>query len=303
MVISQRMQTVFVLLFVLVIGSATAVLLTRFERTPAVKSPSGDPNVIDSSAKGPVGGVILTAGTGDLVVRFITGSCKEPGGPKLELSKNKGRSFRQIRIPQFDDGSGVSGSSPAVQAISWAQATSLADIEVAAADSKCHLHMYSTKDSGLSWQQSDKVDVWYKDPLTEGVVAPSGPVDAGCKQGVVSVMPITKKKAKVVCAKGTFRTTTDGGTTWLSAGRLPGTSVAAFTGPMTGYASVAEAKCKSRIYATVDGGLTWLPKGCVAREFIMPALSGTEKRLVTGGSAGTLISTDGGASWDVAPVK
>ena len=72
---------------------------------------------------------------------------------------------------------------------------------------------------------------------------------------------------------------------------------------MTGYASVAEATCKSRIHATVDGGLTWLPKGCIAKEFIIPALSGTKKRLVAGGSAGTLISTDGGVSWVVPPVK
>ena len=299
--ISQRVQAVFVVLFVLVIGGVAAVLLTRFEHEPPAAGPKSSSATADSSAKGPVGGVILSGGTGDLVVRFMTGSCKEPGGPKLELSENRSRTFRQIRIPQVDDGSGISASSPAVRAIAWARATSPTTIEVAAADNTCNVHMYSTTDSGLSWKQSDNVDVWYKDPLTEGVVSPLGPVDAGC-DGVVSVMPITKKTAKVACADGAFRATSDAGVTWNDSGNLPNTSVAFFTGRQTGYASVVEDKCKSRIHATVNGGLTWVPKGCVHKEFVLPGLTGTEKRLVAGGTGGMRLSTDHGATWKI-PVK
>jgi hypothetical protein len=189
-----------------------------------------------------------------------------------------------------------------VRAIVWAQATSKLKLRVDAADATCKVHEYTTKDAGVTWEQEPGgVSRWYKDPGTEGVVAPTGPVDAGCK-GVVSIMPLTKKSAKVVCADGAFRSTSDGGITWADVGRLPGTSVAIFTGPLTGYASVSKGACKSRIHATVDGGRTWVPKGCVHEEFILPGLTGSSQRLVAGGTGGMRLSTDGGATWKV-PAK
>jgi hypothetical protein len=304
-VISKRVQAAVVVLFVLVIAGVVAWLLMRVDSDPpAVDDESADSgNELDSAAADPVGGVSLTAGKGDLVVRVTAGSCQEPGGPKLELSENQSRTFRQILLPQIDDGSGVSAASPTVHAIAWVRATSPYKVTVLAADSKCVVHQYSTSDSGASWKQEPgKVARWYKDPATETVVAPTGPVKSGC-EGVVSVMPFTKKNAKVFCADGAIRTTSDGGDTWIDVGRLPGTSVAVFTGPLTGYASVAEGKCKSRIHATVDGGITWVPRGCVHEEFILPGLTGTEKRLVAGGTAGMRLSTDGGTTWKPPTMK
>lgn len=298
--ISQRVQAVFVVLFVLIIGAVTVVLLMRFEREgPPASHSSADPTKdLDSAAKGPVGGVILAAGKGDLVVRFTTGSCREPGGPKLELSKNQSRTFRRIRLPQVDDGSGVSAASPAVHAIVWAQATTPLKLTVVASDSECNVHGYSTDDSGATWHQtSGKVARWYRDPATDGVVSPTSPVDVGCTGLVVSIMPLTKKHAKVVCGDGAIRTTNDGGSSWADVGKLPGTTVAVFTGPLTGYASVSKGACKSRIHATTDGGTTWLARGCVHKRFILPGLSGTEKRLVAGGTTGMRVSTDGGHTW------
>lgn len=303
--ISQRVQAAAVVLFVLVIAGVVAVLLMRVDRdAPATKGPSPDiSNDLESAAKDPVGGVSITAGKGDLVVRVTAGSCQAAGGPKLELSKNQSRTFRQIRVPQSDDGSGVSAASPAVRAIAWARATSPLKMSVVAADSACDVHEYSTKDSGVTWQQEPgKVERWYKDPATDGVVAPSGPVDAGC-EGVVSIMPLTTKNAKVVCADGTIRTTSDGGSSWTDVGKRRNTSVAVFTGPLTGYASVALGGCKSRIHATADGGITWVPRGCVHEEFILPGLSGSEKRLVAGGTDGMRVSTDGGNTWKPPTMK
>jgi hypothetical protein len=305
-VISKSVQAVFVVLLVLAVGGVTTVLLTRFVRDdPAVNGSTHDlSNDLDSVGERPVGGVSITAGRGDLVVRVTGGSCREPGGPKLELSENQSRTFRRIRVPQVDDGSGVSAASPAVRAIVWAQATTPLNITVAAADSACDVHEYSTKDSGVTWQQTtSKVEKWYKDPGTDGVVAPSGPVDTGCKGVVVSIMPLTKKHAKVVCADGTIRTTSDGGFSWTDVGELPGTTVAVFTGPSTGYASVSKGACKSRIHATADGGITWRARGCVHKEFIVPGLSGTEKRLVAGGPDGMRVSTDGGTTWKPPTMK
>lgn len=296
-----RFQAAAVALFVLVITGVVVVLLMRVNRDArAVNIPSPNPsNDLDSASTDPVGGVSLSAGKGDLVLRITAGSCRVAGGPELELSENQSRTFHQIRVPQVDDGSGVSAASPAVRAIVWTRATSDLKLKIAAADTECKVHDYTTNDGGVTWKQEPSVvGRWYKDPGTEGVVAPTGPVETGCK-GVVSIMPRTRSSAKVVCADGTFRTTSDGGVTWTDAGRLPGTSVAVFTGPLTGYASVAEAKCKSRIHATADGGLTWIPKGCVHKQFILPGLTGTSKRLVAGGTGGTRLSTDGGATWKI----
>lgn len=300
----ERVQTAVVILFVLAIAGVVAVLLTRDDReAPASKGPSATPSLDpDSAALDPVGSVSLTAGTGDLVVRVTAGSCTAPGSPKLELSENQSRTFHQIRLPQVDDGSGISAASPAVRAIVWARATSELKLRVAAADAECKVREYTTADGGATWEQeAGGVARWYKDPKTEGVIAPTGPVDPGC-DGVVSIMPLTRKSAKVACVGGIFRTTRDGGATWIDVGRLPDTSVAVFTRPLIGYAAVAERTCKSRIHATVDGGRTWTPRGCVHEEFILPGLTGTEKRLVAGGTAGMRLSTDGGATWKI-PTK
>ena len=300
----ERLQAAVVILFVLAIAGVVAVLLMRVDReAPAAKGQSTSASDLDSAASDPVGSVSITAGKGDLVVRVTAGACREPGGPELELSENQSRTFRQVRLPQIDDGTGVSASSPAVRAIAWAQATSRHKLRVVAADATCVMHEYTTEDGGVTWrQETGDIRRWYKSPATEGVVAPTGPVDAGCK-GVVSIMPLTKNKATVVCADGVFRTTSDGGGTWIDVGRLPGTSVAVFTGPLTGYASVAKGKCKSRIHATVDGGRTWVQKGCVHEEFVLPGLTGKEKRLVAGGTAGMRLSTDGGATWEIPTMK
>lgn len=303
----QRVQAAAVTLFVLVIAAVVAVLLTRVDREAA---PSNSPSAeasddIDSAAKDPVGPVSITAGKGDLVVRVMAGSCAAAGGPKLELSANQGRTFHQILVPQIDDGSGVSAASPKVRAIVFAEATSPLKITVGAADAECTVHRYETTDEGVSWtQKPGAFKEWYVDPKTGGVVAPSGPRDAGCTgAGIVSLAPVTKSTAKVFCANGTIRATSDRGATWAAAGQLADVTAAIFTGPNTGYALAAESGCKSRMFVTVTAGAAWTPRGCVIKEFVIPGLTGTDARLVAGGSGGVRLSTDGGATWKPSKMK
>lgn len=295
----ERIQAAAVVAFLLLIAGIVYVLLNRVDtEAPPAASPKGDPGAdIESASGDPVGGVSILAGKGDFVVRVTAGSCREAGGPKLELSENKSRTFKRIKLPQVDDGSGVSASSPTVRAIAWAKATSPLEMTVAAADTSCTVRPYTTADRGLTWKmESGPVEEWYKDPKTEGVVAPTGPVDVGC-DGIVSIAATSKKTAKVFCADGGIRGTIDGGAAWIDVGALPNTSVAVFTGTLTGYASVEGPACSSRIHATVDGGLTWVPRGCVHEEFVLPGLSGTDKRLVAGGTDGMRLSSDGGTTW------
>lgn len=297
---SERVQAAMVAVFLLLIGAVAFVLLTRNgHEAPPARTSSHDPgNDLDSASKDPVGAVSLTAGKGDLLVRVMAGSCTTAGGPQLELSSNLGRTFRHIRVPQVDDGTGVSASSPAVRAIVFVEATSPTAISVGAADTKCAVHRYSTTDAGATWkQESAPLAQWYLDPKTGVAVSPIGRTDAGCKSGIGHIAPITKQTAKVFCASGTIRSTTDGGQVWTSIGKLADASAVVFTGARTGYATVAGTACKSHVYATVTGGATWLPRGCVVKELVIPGLTGTAKHLVSGGPSGVRLSTDDGKTW------
>jgi hypothetical protein len=303
-VISQRVQAAAVVLFVLVIAGVVVVLLERADRNaPAAQAPTSEPGDDPGSAEGPVGRLVLAAGTGDVVVRYRSGSCKAPGGPKLELSKNQGRTFHDLRVPQVGEGTGVGLSSPAIQAIVAATATSPAKLTVTGADEKCDVHHYTTDDGGQTWTQEERaVQEWYIDPLSDGVVSPTGPTDPRCKKvGVLA--PVSDTAAKVFCAGGVIRSTTDGGAVWTEVGQLEKVAGAVFTSPLNGYAEVSEPTCDSRVQVTVDGGVTWVPKGCILDDQLLPGFDGTAKRLIAGGPGGSRISTDDGATWKPPTMK
>ena len=297
--ISQRVQAAAVVLFALVIAGVVYVLLTRADQTvPASQAPPADiGDDPGSSAEDPVGRVVLTAGKGDVVVRYKAGSCSEAGGPRLELSQNQGRTFRDIRVPQVGEGTGVGATAPAIQAIVAATATSPLKLTVAGADEKCDIHRYTTDDGGQTWDaESGAVEEWYVDPSSGDVVSPTGPTDPGCKR-VGALAAVSDTAAKVFCSGGVVRSTSDGGELWARAGQLDRVAAAVFTGPLTGYAVASEPGCMSRIQTTVDGGLTWRPVGCVIEDLAIPGLTGTDQRLVAGGPDDVRLSTNGGKKW------
>ena len=297
--ISQRLQAAAVVLFALVIAGVVYVLLTRAgPDAPASQQPAADTgDDPESSAEGPAGRLMLTAGDGDVVVRYMSGSCSEDGGPKLELSKNQGSTFHDLRVPQVGEGTGVGATAPVIRAIVAATVTSPTKLTVAGADEKCDVHRFTTDDGGRTWmQEAGAVEEWYIDPGSGGVVSPTGPTDPGCKR-VGALAPVSATVAKVFCSGGAIRTTKDGGSRWTVVGQLEDVAGAVFTSAMTGFAEVSKAGCKSRVQATVDGGATWQPKGCIANDQLIPGFSGTEEHLVAGGPDDTRISTDDGATW------
>ena len=299
--VSERVKAALVVVFLLLIGAAVYVLLSNDEKdAPAAKAPTHDPGQdLDSASKDPTGALSITMGKGDMVLRVMAGSCTTGGGPKLELSDNRARTFHRIRVPQVDDdGTGISASSPTVRAIVFADARSQASMSVGAADSKCKVHRYTTTDGGGTWkQEAGPLTEWYVDPKSGGVVSPTAPTDAGCTKGVALLAPVTNKTAKVFCSTGTIRGTADGGLTWITVGKLKNASAVVFTGAQTGYAAVANKSCKSRVYATANGGLTWTPRGCIVKGYVVPGLTGTAKGLVAAGPSGARQSADDGATW------
>ena len=174
---------------------------------------------------------------------------------------------------------------------------------VTGADEKCDVHHYATDDGGRTWTQEKRaVEEWYIDPQTGGVVSPTGPTDPGCKN-VAVLAPVSDTAAKVFCAGGSVRSTSDGGALWTEVGQLEDVAGAVFTSALIGYAEVSGPGCDSRIQATIDGGVTWVPKGCILDDQLLPGFTGTKKRLVAGGPGGSRISTDDGATWKPPTMK
>lgn len=304
--LSQRLQALAVAVFVLVIAGVVAVLLSRAD-TEAPAEPKAsetqEPDADPSTAAGdPIGATSLAVGDDAIVMRIKSGSCSRPGGPRLELSRNTGRTFHQIRVPQVDDGSGVSAASPSVRAIVWADAESPAKITVGAADTECKVHRYTTDDGGGTWTQEGDLEEWHVDPATGGIVSPTGPTDTGCK-GLIAFSASSQKTAKAFCKAGAVRGTSSGGDVWAGLGRLTDVSATVFTSAQVGYAAVVEDGCKSRIHATVNGGASWAPVGCVAEGFVISGFAGTSERLVAGGAGGVRLSTDRGRTWEPPTMK
>ncbi len=300
----QRVQAAAVTLFVLAIAAVVVVLLTRVdhEAAPSNRPSAGASGDIDSAGADPVGPASITAGKGDLIARVVAGSCAAAGGPKLELSDDLATSFHRIRVPQIDDGTGISALSPTVRAIVFVEASSQITMSVGAADSECKIHRYSTTDGGGTWKQEPgPLTEWYIDPKSGWVVSPTAPTDAGCTRGVAQLAPVSKKIAKVFCAGAAIRSTSDGGQTWTTVGKLRDVSAVVFTGAQIGYALVADSDCKSRIYSTGNGGLTWTPRGCIIKAYAVPWLTDTAKGLVAAGPGGARLSTDDGDTWKFPP--
>jgi hypothetical protein len=232
-----------------------------------------------------------------MLLRIRTGSCTEAGGPKLEISDNYGRTFQSVHPPQVDTGGGVDATSPNVPAIVRASAASARKLTVIAADRKCEVHAYTSTDGGASWtMKAGRPNAWYTDPKTGVSVSPKGATDNGCKKSAL-LAPINSSTAVVACENGAIRRTTNSGASWAAVGQLDGVTAVVFASPTVGYATTRSDECASRVHVTSNGGASWRPAGCVAKDFVIPALAVVNGQVVAGGTGGAVVSKDQGDSW------
>jgi hypothetical protein len=299
--VNERLQAAVVAAFLLIVAGAVAVLLMQRDEEPAANPATKDGNVLDSAESPPTGLLAFESGRKGMLLRLRYGSCTQPGGPKLEISTNFGRSFQTVRIPQIDTGRGIDATSPTVPSIVRASAASPRRLAACAADRECGVRAYTSTDGGSTWKKkSGRPNAWYMDPKTGVSVSPKGPTDNGCKKSAL-LAPVNNSTAVVVCENGTVRRTVDSGGSWTAVGQRDDVTSVAFGSPTTGYATTREKSCASRVQVTTDGGATWRPAGCVIKEFAIPALAVVGDRLVAGGTAGALMSEDQGQTW--APSK
>lgn len=294
--ISERLQSWAVGVF-LAIAAVTVALMVGFH-TPNEHSGPGKVRAdLESSSREPTGFIRFQAGPKNIVFRFRTGSCHEPGGPKFDLTVNDGWTFRPIRLPQVDDGSGISAASPTVSSVVSVELPGRRHFVVSGTDDKCRLHTYTTTDAGLSWkQQPFRATTWYVDPRTGVVFSPKGQANVSCP-GIADLTGFDDESAVVYCADGTVYRSSNG-RSWTKSGKTDRIATATFfTSPTTGYAIMRDGACQSRLYRTTSGGSAWAKRGCVFAESPIPGIGGTTKRLMAGAVGVAWTSVDDGETW------
>jgi len=92
------------------------------------------------------------------------------------------------------------------------------------ADASCAPVLKSTTDGGGSWALGGSTGAWFRDSKDPAVVRAPGPVTSQpCgKGGVLDLAVLTAGSARVLCADGNVRSTTNNGSIWTDLGTVDG---------------------------------------------------------------------------------
>ena len=93
------------------------------------------------------------------------------------------------------------------------------------ADASCAAELRNTSDAGTTWTPAGSVALaWYRDPRSTGVVRAPGSLTSRPwgTSVVLDLAVLTTRTARVLCADGLLRSTTDSGSRWVTAGRADG---------------------------------------------------------------------------------
>ena len=93
------------------------------------------------------------------------------------------------------------------------------------AEASCAAQLRNTSDAGTTWTPAGSVaQAWYRDPRSPRVVrAPGSLTSQPCGKSVVlDLAVLTSGSARVLCADGLLRTTTNSGSRWVTAGQVDG---------------------------------------------------------------------------------
>lgn len=291
------MQLVAISALVVVVIAGVAALFVL--KGGALESPQGKPRAdLEAASKDPGGFLHFVAGPDDeFVFRYQAGNCTVAGGPEMELSDDEGWSFRSIRLPQVDDGTGIGAATPAISAIASVSLEGRRRFVISGADDECRLRTFVTTDAGTTWTQKEfNADAWYVDPKSGVVYSPIGPANVECP-GIANLTGFDDVTALAYCTDGSIHQSSDG-VTWDRSGSTDeAASAVFFESPDDGYAIWADGDCQSMVFRTTNGGSSWSERGCVYPELTIPGIGGTEDVLMAGGNGPVFVSDDGGETW------
>ena len=255
------------------------------ETPSATMSTTADPKTED-----PTGLVV----TGNVMARFVRGSCDGPSAPSLELSTDQAANFKEIALPLTAKSDANGDRSASVTSIRAVTLTTPTELSIIGTDADCKSFSYVTEDGGQDWKRTDSGDDWYVDG--GNVLTPQGPADADCE--VLSIWPISDRNARVGCKDGQIRGTDDAGDTWVGLGALDGMSAVSFSTIRDGFGIARTDGCASRVYATGSAGGNWEPLGCISDSKTAVAIGGAPVLLGALVHGDVYVSTDQGESWD-----
>lgn len=261
--------------------------------------PSPDQSVDPSGPRGDerpdehqldAGPVLLDVAVDGTILRSSRGQCggdaeSSPVQPVVEVSTDGGRSFAPVDL---DD---------AVAEVLRVSVAGANIMSVVAADAACAVTTLGSTDGGATWKSSPgTAGAWHlaADAATR-VHAPTGSVPTGCR--VLALSPVDESGARVLCADGQVRGTSNGGFEWVSLGSLDGAVDIAYAGPAEAWALATTVDCAAAVLRTGDGGLYWQQTGCVDRAS-EPQAIGAAGGLVAVQAGGKLrTSNDGGETF------
>jgi hypothetical protein len=290
----MQLAAIVALIALVIAGLASVVLLKDHEE----QSPRGKPRAdLEASSIGPNGILHFLAGPDDFVFRYQAGSCTEAGGPEFGVTDDKGWSFKPVRLPQVDDGTGIGASTPTVTSVASVTLEGRRRFVISGTDEKCHLYTFVTTDGGVTWtQKAFKPDTWYVDPRTGVVYSPLGPANVDCP-GIANLSSFDDETAVAYCIDGSVYRSSDGESWDRSGSTDKPASAVYFDSADDGYAVWPDGNCQSTVFRTTDGGESWSERGCIYPDILIPGIGGSDDALMAGGNGPVWVSDDGGKTW------
>jgi hypothetical protein len=142
--------------------------------------------------------------------RVESGSCSA-GGATLATTTNGGKTWANTKAP--------------LRAIVRVRPADNKAAFVIGADSSCAAELTNTTDGGGTWGSASAVgSAWFRDPKNPRVVGtPRASTSRPCgKHAVVDLAAVSTASARVLCADGLIRSTTNTASSWSDSGKVAG---------------------------------------------------------------------------------
>jgi len=196
-------------------------LSAPLDSTAASAGPSSTPSVTPSTTATATGTATTTTAAAPLQTilvaldnqrawRISVGSCAD-GGAKVATTNDGGRTWADAKAP--------------LRTIVRVRPTDDQAAFVIGADASCAAELRSTSDGGGVWGSTSTAGgAWFRDPKNPKVVGAPGTSRSQPCTGlaVLDLAVVSPSAARVLCADGLVRSTTDTGSSWTDSGEVTG---------------------------------------------------------------------------------
>ena len=177
--------------------------------SPTTSTPSVTSSATATAATAPLQ-TMLVAIDDQRAWRVHAGSCSA-GGATLATTNDGGRTWADAKAP--------------LRTIVRVRPADSQAAFVVGADLRCLAELKSTTDGGGAWGSTSTVgSAWFRDPKNPKVVwAPGASTSQPCAElAVLDLAVVSQSTARVLCADGLVRSTTNTGSSWTDSGEVTG---------------------------------------------------------------------------------